>query len=181
MVGLSYYPFTLHYSLFPFLVGRGVVGAKSIPFGTPLRAFLILFPCPSSPQKSAARFPGTPGCAPYKTFPLQGGRCSSAHTGADEGGPVKRISPSFYLTPPHPSGLRPSTFPPEGGRFWGAPLLRGARRPRRTKSRLGPLLFAACKDGRDGLKDHFFFPAGKRNGFWNPKKKGLPYGLSGSK
>ena len=31
------------------------------------------------------------------------------------------------------------------------------------------------------FKDHFFFPAGKRNGFWNPKKKGLPCGLSGSK
>ena len=23
------------------------------------------------------------------------------------------------------------------------------------------------------IKTHFFFPAGKRNGFWNPKKKGL--------
>ena len=26
---------------------------------------------------------------------------------------------------------------------------------------------------KDAFKDHFFFPAGKRNGFWNPKKKGL--------
>ena len=28
---------------------------------------------------------------------------------------------------------------------------------------------ALCEDD----KTHFFFPAGKRNGFWNPKKKGL--------
>ena len=49
-------------------VVRGVVGAKSIPSGTPEWAFLLSFPCPSSPRKSAARFPGAPDCAP--TVPL---------------------------------------------------------------------------------------------------------------
>ena len=32
---------------------------------------------------------------------------------------------------------------------------------------------AGCGDERDAFKTHVFFPAGKRNGFWNPKKKGL--------
>ena len=53
-----------------------------------------------------------------KTFPTQGGRCPSAHTGADEGAPEERKRQMFYLTHPHPSGLRPATFPLEGGRYW---------------------------------------------------------------
>ena len=32
-----------------------------------------------------------------------------------------------------------------------------------------------------GRQNPFLFPCWKKNGFWNPKKKGLPCGLSGSK
>ena len=73
---------------------------------------------------------------PLKTFPL-GGRCPSAHAGADEGVSVPNYSPyqnrstrskvsPFIVTTseistfsPHPSRLRRATFP-RGGRFWRA-------------------------------------------------------------
>ena len=31
------------------------------------------------------------------------------------------------------------------------------------------------------VQNPFLFPCWKKNGFWNPKKKGLPSGLSGPK
>ena len=59
----------------------------------------------------------------------------------------------FCPTPPHPSGLRPSTFPPQGGRW---------RRSRRMRGRL--------ETGKRSKP--ISLPAGKRNGFGIQRKRG---------
>ena len=54
--------------------------------------------------------------APYKTFPLKGGRCPSVRTGADEGGLVTWIFRSVLSNAP--SSVWPSAIhlPPSGGK-----------------------------------------------------------------
>ena len=50
---------------------------------------------------------------------------------------------------------------------------------RQTTSR--PIAILRRKRTGETVQNPFLFPCWKKNGFWNPKKKGLPCGLSGSK
>ena len=50
---------------------------------------------------------------------------------------------------------------------------------RQTTSR--PIAILRRKRTGETVQNPFLFPCWKKNGFWNPKKKGLPSGLSGPK
>ena len=69
---------------------------------------------------------------------------------------------------------------PLGGR-WLAEGQTDEGQPCGVVLRLVSFSFCYVKGRGRRFKNRFFFPAGKRNGFWNPKKKGLPCGLSGPK
>ena len=110
----------------------------------------------------------------HKTFPLQGGRCPSGHTGADEGRPVKRISPSFYPTPPHPSGLWPSTFPPEGGKVLGCTAFARGATTRRAKPRPESIIFLLRARTGETHSKPISFSRRKKKRFLESKEKGAP-------
>ena len=139
----------------------------------------------------------------HATFPLQGGRFGGY------GFPTAPMAPLHFVgrddpgAPNHAArlplirhllrkchhGLRKKSFlltvhrtvRPPGEGFGAAALRPYPRHPERQRRIRNPRPFSGRPGTGETVKDHFFFPAGKRNGFWNPKKKGLPWGSGGSK
>ena len=94
---------------------------------------------PPLPRKALRAFPGPLIARLIKPSPSKGEGAPVRTLGRMRVGWCSEFGFLFDPTPPHPSGLRPSTFPPKGGRFstssvaiWRQLPQRGSQEARRV-------------------------------------------------